>query len=120
MALKLSSNFVACWWYGPSCLIVHGAPFSVPRCDQGGLKDEKHSRFLCSCEPMFLFDGLLHFFFGFPYTDYFWTSQGGGHRVVPRRKQDSKHSFWMRYNFKGSTLDSPSAHLHAYVPAGYH
>eukprot|EP00983_Pelagomonas_calceolata_P046979 1140417-Pelagomonas_calceolata.AAC.2 len=32
-------------------LSVHGAPFSVPRCDQGGLPDEKHAMFLCSCNP---------------------------------------------------------------------
>eukprot|EP00983_Pelagomonas_calceolata_P120396 1160703-Pelagomonas_calceolata.AAC.6 len=27
---------------------VHGAPFSVPRCNQGGLQDEKHAMFLCA------------------------------------------------------------------------
>eukprot|EP00983_Pelagomonas_calceolata_P010081 327780-Pelagomonas_calceolata.AAC.4 len=62
------------------------------RCDQGGLQDERHALFLCSCNPMRLLRGILaHMFSDFPSTYRIFLDESGAVKYTQASSEDIFH-----------------------------
>eukprot|EP00983_Pelagomonas_calceolata_P023081 727000-Pelagomonas_calceolata.AAC.1 len=72
------------------------------RCDQGGLQNEKHAVFLCSCDPVCsLTRTLAHLSSDFPSTHRVFPSKSGTLHYTEASSKDVFHSLQKETSEKG-------------------